>query len=88
MKAVCVHWIDSAGQDGWIHSSDLSTEFSDCVSIGLVCEENSEVLVLIGTLGAVYEQKGHLYHSPIVIPRECIRSVKVLAQDHEEFLGK
>ena len=65
-----IHWIDSAGGNGWQRDEDVVTEAMHSYTIGWVISESDEALCVTGN--RVTQEHQQQSHGPIVIPKVAI----------------
>ena len=69
MTVVEVHWIDSAGTDGWVDRKDASAEadaYTTITTIGYLLDETTRSITISSSVG-----KGSV-HAPLTIPKRAI----------------
>jgi len=72
MKMALVEWVDSASYRGWHRLGEYDC-ISNCISIGLLCQEDEKQIVL-----ALSKSDSESLGDTISIPKSCIKRIRYL----------
>ncbi len=75
MILALIEWVDSASYNGW-HSLCKDDTFASCISIGVLCHEDSEKMVIFQSKS----DNGRVAET-ISIPKGCIKRFRKLKVD-------
>lgn len=73
-KLVLVDWVDSHGWDGWTRKDEVDFFHQDLNmrSVGYISKEDEKFIVIVATISK------DCFNSPMIIPREAIKSIQPL----------
>jgi hypothetical protein len=88
-KLVVINWEDAiTPTSGWTNIKELENDLADCISIGLVVEENDKTITLVSHISGsdtqvdidgslVLDKSWIKYRKDLPLPKETINKLKI-----------
>jgi len=81
-KLIIINWEDAiTPTDGWTNINDLKSELADCISLGIVVEENEKTLTIISHISG--DEKDVDIDGSLVLDKNWIKFRKDLPMPKE-----
>lgn len=74
MDIVIIRWVDSSFQHGWRELSEIRETLAEIITVGLVAKREKDKIVVMQS----YDQSTNNYADGMVIPKCCIKSIKII----------
>jgi hypothetical protein len=87
-KLVIINWEDAiTPTSGWTNINDIDNDLADCISIGLIIEENDKTITLVSHISGsdtqvdidgslVLDKSWIKYRKDLPLPKETINKLK------------
>lgn len=67
-KAVCIVWVDSSQQNGWIATDEVCHETTQVRSVGFLINETEEFYLICDSYTDEH------FNNPLMIPKETVKA--------------